>query len=264
MIARVLIGDKTILLDATEKNQPFGMLPYRCLNQRGYAISSTKPGYISLSPLRGKELATICTMDLNENGLLAGVINNRKSGYSAVNARKKIEQVGEEKYIEEIKNSHSMWTVSNVTVDAPEESIKPIKETIELEVNGKAEVMGNMIYVDPMISGKLEENPLKQQERQLPIEFIVPLKNTYMFTLTIPEGYEVDELPESIALTTPDRTASLRHLVQVVGNKLQLRHTWQIKKSFYTPDKFGELKEFYAMIVSKQKEQIVLKKTLVD
>jgi hypothetical protein len=131
---------------------------------------------------------------------------------------------------------------------------------IELEVDGKAEVMGNMIYVDPIITGKLEENPLKQQERQLPIEFIVPLINTYMFTLTIPEGYEVDELPQSISLTTSDRTASLRYMIQTVGNKLQLRHTWQIKESFYTPDKFGELKEFYAMIVSKQNEQIVLRK----
>ena len=82
----------------------------------------------------------------------------------------------------------------------------------------------------------------------------------YMFNMIIPEGYQVDELPESINLVTPDRTANMRYVVQVMGNRLQLVHSWQIKKSFYLPEKFPELKEFYGLLVSKHNEQIVLKK----
>ena len=260
MIAKIHIDDKVYLLDATEKYQPFGMLPFRCLNQRGYTISKTSPGWVSLNPAKGMEKTTVCTMTLEENGVLKGSLNNKNDGYSAVNIRNRLKQDGEEKYIENFKSTHTKWSISNIEIKAPEEVIEPVKEKIEFEVNGNAEVMGNMIYIDPMLSGKMQENPMKQEERNCPIEFIVPLKNVYMFNLTIPEGYEVDELPEPINLVTPDRTANLKYIMQVVGNRIQLMHSWQIKKSFYAPNKFPELKEFYAMIISKHSEQIVLKK----
>jgi hypothetical protein len=123
-----------------------------------------------------------------------------------------------------------------------------------------AESMGNMIYINPIVIGRIDENPLKQEERKLPIEFVVPIKNDFRLNLILPEGYEVDELPESINMVTPDRTAILKYMIQVNGRNLQLAHSWQIKESFYTQDKFPDLKEFYSVLVSKQNEQIVLKK----
>jgi hypothetical protein len=44
LIVRATIDGKTVLLDATEKDVPFGLLPYRCLNQRGYAIVRNPTG----------------------------------------------------------------------------------------------------------------------------------------------------------------------------------------------------------------------------
>ena len=147
-----------------------------------------------------------------------------------------------------------------MNIDAPEAISQPVLEKLQLEVGNAAEVMGNMIYINPIVSGKIAENPLKQDERLLPIEFVVSVKNNYTFNLTLPEGYVVDELPKSINVSTPDKSANLKYMVRVLGNRIQLSHSWQIKESFYTADKFGELKEFYAILVSKQNEQIVLKK----
>ncbi len=260
MIARATIDGKSILLDATEKHLPFGLLPFRCLNQRGYVISSTNPGWVNLNPKKGIVKSSMFTMTLGEDGTMKGNFVNKNDGYSALNIRKKINQVGEDRYITSFKDNHEDWSIENIEIDAPDDISKPVIAKIELEMEEGIEVMGDIIYINPIFSGKIDENPLKQEERKLPIEFIVPMKNSYMLSLTIPEGYTVDELPKSVHLITSDKTANLRYVAQVNGNKLQIVHTWQIKESFYPQNKFAELKEFYALLVSKQSEQIVLKK----
>ncbi len=260
LIAKVRIGDKFVLLDATEKDIPFGLLPYRCLNRIGYAISETNPGWVNLNPAKGREKSTMCILDLDEKGIMKGNITYKKGGYSALDTRKRLNQNGEEKYVENIKSTRTDWSIQDVNIDAPEAISQPVLEKLQLEVANAADVMGNMIYINPIVSGKISENPFKQDERQLPIEFVVPVKNNYMFNLALPEGYVVDELPESVNVSTPDKSANLKYIVRVIGNRIQLSLSWQIKESFYTADKFGELKEFYAMLVSKQNEQIVLKK----
>ena len=262
LIVKVTLDDKSVLLDATEKDLPFGLLPYRCLNQRGYVISETNPGWVSLNPVKGMEKTAVCMMTLDPKGLLTGSISYKNEGYSAVSIRNKINQEGEEKYIEDFKGTHTDWSIHNIEIDAPKAIHEPVKEKIEFEVSGAAESIGNIIYINPIISEKMDENPFKQEKRDLPIEFIVPMKNTYLFNLIIPEGYTVDELPATVNLVTPDRTANLKYAVQVMGNRLQLLHSWQIDESFYAPNKFIDLKEFYAMLVSKQNEQIVLKKVV--
>lgn len=261
LIVRATIDGKSVLLDATEKDLPFGVLPYRCLNQRGYAISKNRPGWVDLNPIQSMGKSTMCILDLDNQGLMTGTVSHKNNGYRAVNIRKKIARDGEDKYIENLKSSSTDWEIENVEIDVPKDINTAVKEKINLTVNNAAEAMGNMIYINPIISDKIEENPLKQEERKMPIEFVVPIKNDYRLNLTIPEGYVVDELPESISIVTPDRTASLKYIVQVNGRNLQLVHSWQIKESFYTQDKFPDLKEFYAVLVSKQNEQIVLKKS---
>lgn len=46
-----------------------------------------------------------------------------------------------------------------------------------------------------MLFPQLKSNPFIQTERVLPIEFPYPYKFTMLSTLTLPEGYEVEELP---------------------------------------------------------------------
>jgi hypothetical protein len=199
-------------------------------------------------------------LTLDEEGLLKGNINSNIKGYSGLNIRKKISRDGEDKYIENLKSTNTDWSIENIEIIVPEDINAPVKEKIQLELENTAESMGNMIYINPIVIGRIDENPLKQEERKLPIEFVVPIKNDFRLNLILPEGYEVDELPESINMVTPDRTAILKYMIQVNGRNLQLAHSWQIKESFYTQDKFPDLKEFYSVLVSKQNEQIVLKK----
>jgi hypothetical protein len=264
MIAKAGIGNDYILMDATEKDMPIGLLPTRCLNQRGYTISKEKPGWVDLRPQKGANRTVICMLKIGEDGVLSGTVSDKSDGYSGLSIRRKLKLDGEEKYIEDFHSSHTSWAIKDMKIEAPESINKPVKKTIEVDLSGQGEAMGNMIYINPIISGKIADNPFKQEERKLPIEFIIPIKNSYILNLEIPEGYEVDELPQQVSIATSDKSAHLRYLVQLNGNRLQIVHSWGIDKTFYTPESFPELKEFYSLLVAKQGEQIVLKKVKVN
>ena len=259
MIARVIIGDKQVLLDATGKDIPLGLLPLRCLNQRGYAICKNH-GWVDLKPLKGFEKSAFCMLTMDESGNVSGDISYKHDGYSGIKIRENIKTNGKDKYVENFKGQKTEWVIANIDVVIPEEISSPLKETIKVESIDIAESMGNMIYINPIATGKINENPFKQDVRKFPIEFVVPLKNSYILSLTIPEGFIVDEIPQSVSMVTPDRSANLKYAVQQTGNRIQVMHSWQIKKSFFSAEKHEELKQFYAMLVSKHNEQIVLKK----
>jgi hypothetical protein len=260
LIARAKIGDESILLDATEKEMPIGLLPTRCLNQRGYAISNENPGWVDLRPLKGYDKTVMCMLSIDENGLMSGTLDCKYDGYTGLNIRKKLRLDGEEKYIENFTSNHTEWAIREMKIEDPESVDDPVKESIRLEISDKAEALGEMIYINPMLTDRIDENPFKQEKRKLPIEFIIPIKNSYMLNLQIPEGYVVEELPEQVSVTTSDRSAHLKYLVQAVGDRLQVMHSWGVDNTFYNPDAYQELKEFYALLVAKQNEQIVLKK----
>jgi len=260
LIAKVTLGNGYILLDATENDLPVGLLPMRCLNLMGYTISTDRPGWVDIVPQNGMEKAAMCVMKLNEDGQMTGSISYKLSGYEGVSIREKLQRDGVDKFKENFTGSHPDWTISGLDIDAPEAVTEPVKEVIKTDMSNAAQSAGNIIYINPILCDKMEENPLKQEKRELPIEFIVPIKQSYMLNLTIPEGYVVDELPQSVTMTIPDKTAQLKYVVKAVGTNIQLILNWQISESFYSPDKFPDLKEFYAMLVAKQNEQIVLKK----
>lgn len=260
MIAKATIGNDYILMDATEKDMPIGLLPTRCLNQRGYAITKEKSGWVDLRPQNGADKTVVCMLKIGEDGVLSGTVSDKSEGYSGLSIRRKLRLDGEEKYIEDFHSSHTQWAIKDIKIDAPESINEPVKKTIDVDLSGQGEAMGNMIYINPIITGKIAENPFKQEERKFPIEFIIPIKNSYMLNLEIPEGYEIDELPQQVNIRTSDKSAHLRYLVQLNGNRLQIVHSWGVDKTFYPAESFKELKEFYSLLVAKQGEQIVLKK----
>jgi hypothetical protein len=118
-----------------------------------------------------------------------------------------------------------------------------------------------MIYVDPVLVEKWKENPLKNDVRKFPVDFNYPVHTKYMMNLNIPEGYLVEEIPESIKIALPDKSATYLFMANVIGNIIQLVNQFDINKSMYTPEEYKGLREFWAMVVSKNNEQIVLKKS---
>jgi hypothetical protein len=259
LIAMVIIDGKSYLLDATEKNIPPGMLPVRCLNQRGRCISKTKGNWINLQPSIGSQETFICNLKL-DNEVLTGNMQTSLKGYTGISCNKKYTMNGEEKYLEALLEKHKDWEVENYNVTNENPCHDGFKEKFNVVIKNAVYEGGNRLYIDPVLVNRWDENPLKNESRKFPVDFNYPILSKYISNIIVPEGYEIEEIPESIQFSLPDKSATFIYLVKKLGNTIQLMNQFEIKKSIYSVEEYKPLREFWSLVVSKNKEQIVLKK----
>ncbi len=85
-------------------------------------------------------------------------------------------------------------------------------------------------------------------------------KNTVNFL--IPKGYEIEALPESLITRINDGEGEFKFLVHQNGRYLRLEAEFTLENIIFLPTHYNALKEFYAQMVEKQTEAIVLKKVI--
>lgn len=78
--------------------------------------------------------------------------------------------------------------------------------------------------------------------------------------ISIPEGYEVAELPQNMNLGVSEKRGYYRYNIVVNGNNIQLSAMLNINSSLITYDSYEELRELFNRIVAKNNEMVVLKK----
>ncbi len=260
LIAEVIVDGKSILLDATERNLPLGMLPSRSLNQLGRRICKENPGWVNLEPGFAYDVLNFYTAVISEDGQLTGQGQRKKDGYSARNVRNKIDQDGQDKYIESVKEKLPDWSIENYNIENYDDVYSSVKEKFDFSVENAVMAAGNMMYVNPIFDREENENPFKKDVRKLPIDFVYPVHEKYIVNFDVPEGYDIEEIPESISLTTPDNSCSFVYHVKKFGNKIQVNYDFNVNRSFYGSQEYGQLKEFFDIVYSKTEEQLVLKK----
>lgn len=256
----VNVADKKILLDATEKLLPVGVLPERCLNGNGFVVSKdAKFSWVPLtSPLKSKETTSVDVV-LQDEGEFSGKITFESTGYYGQRSRKEYLSKGETEYLKGLATDHQ-FEIANSKFENVKELTASFKQVHDLSMKEHATVSGNMIYFNPLFVSRLKENPFKLDKREYPVDFGSPFDKIHLIKITIPSGYDVEELPESKALTMSGNMAKFLYSVTRSGNVINVTSYFQINRNLYTQEEYMSLREFYSVVVAKQAEQIVLKK----
>jgi hypothetical protein len=263
VIASVNIGDKTYLLDATEKDGSYNLLPPRCINGQGRIISETKTDWIELSAAQRYEFTNVIKAVIGPDGMITGNMQRSFGNYAALN--KRIEVRGNkdnDEYIRNMESNNKGLTVHNFELIGIDSVSKPYKENLDVEISDYAQIAGNIISLTPLLYDQWPSNPFKLEDRKFPVDFIYPYIYKDIINYTIPEGYVLDEKPADLVMALPDGKTKFTYRMRMEGNTLQISSTLDIGKSLYTNDEYVSLKEFFAKMVSKQAEKVVLKKSI--
>jgi Domain of Unknown Function with PDB structure (DUF3857)/Transglutaminase-like superfamily len=260
VLCLVKVGEKQILLDATDKLLPTGVLPERCLNGNGFVVSE-RDGF-SWVPLKSTiKSKTYYNADLvlNADGELKGKLQADRSGYYARTNRKKYFSKGEGEYVKDLIGGRS-WVVEKSEFTNVKEITEALKEVHDVSITDHVTSGGEVIYINPFVVLQEEKNPFMLEKREYPVDFGSPLEKLYICKIAIPEGYAVDEMPQTRLLKLPDNAARYTYSATQTGNAVFVTSNLQINNSLFTQDEYPNLREFYSQVVAKQAEQIVLKK----
>jgi hypothetical protein len=262
-ICRVKLDSTYLLLDISDKFLTMGMLPDICLNGDGREINSDGGDFVSLKPI--EKTRTYEKIDAKidfKTGKLTGKYEQNPGGYSAVDIKNYFRKTGKEKFEEGLKKENSNITISNISLINLEEADKSPSIKYDLVHNEDISGDESILYIDPMIQGKIAENPFKLAERSFPVDLGSPLDITYIFSLDVPISYSVESLPKSVSNVLKGKTGQFSYsgTFDPATNKILIVSRINLKNTMYYTEQYQELKELYNRIVQKHNEQIVLKK----
>ncbi|SHH20609.1 protein of unknown function [Chryseolinea serpens] len=259
LIYSVRLKRKDLFLDATEPLLPYDVLPERCLN--GKAFSMLYMGYRWLpltSPAKDKTIVTAeFALTAEEN--LQGKLTVDRFGYDAFAARSQYQGAEKDKYFEHTLLQKS-WTVAQKEALQMEDVNTAVREQYELSIPNQVIVSDNKLYINPYVALREDINPFPEAVRTYPLDFPFQKEKILLCHITIPEGYEVESLPENKNITLPNNAAKCSFNISLDGNRLSVVSNLKINETYFLPNEYVSLREFYTRIIAKQTEPIVLRK----
>ena len=258
VIAEAMVDNESMLLDATDRSLPMTLLPTRALNVEGLRAMDNSSEWVALETKGTYTTIISAKLELDETGSVLGEVSANYMEYSASEIRS--EYNSESDKFKESQEKKNEWNIESIEVKGNNDVLEPFTVTYKLKTQKGVEVLGDLIYVNPIILGRIEENPFKLEFREFPVDFIANQRYTYSLQFNVPEGYVVDELPEAAAVALPDNAGIFRYLIQQQGNMVVVRCQLNLLKSLFTSIDYVALREFYNQIVQKEAGQIILKK----
>jgi len=261
VIAGVELDGKNIVMDATEDEFPMGLLPIRCYNGSAILIQGGSGKQFDIKPTGKYKSIVTNDIEISPDGTISGKMKCSKSGYTALNFRRALAKAeSEEKFIQKMEEDNEGLTVESHNIENADNIYKGVKEEYDVTIEDKLEMTDDLIYINPMLYEAVTENPFKLEKREYPVDFAIPIEDTYVFTLNIPEGYTVESIPEKAVVTLPEKACLYTYTIVETNGKITVTSRMKINKIIYSETEYEYLKEFYNLMIQKHAEQIVLKK----
>ncbi|SDI37747.1 transglutaminase domain-containing protein [Winogradskyella thalassocola] len=261
VICSVQKGEEYLLIDATEEYSTNNVLPQRVLNWQGRLIEDNKVSrWISIQPNKKSLESSMLNVTINEDFSVSGKVAQHLTDYVAYSHRNRYAVLTEEDHIKSLEKDKGDIEISELNIENTKDITQPIKVSYEYELSDGIDEVGDKLYFSPLLFLATKENPFKLEEREYPIDFVIPYTDKYMVNIMLPEGYDVESLPKSEALEFKDANVTFTYLVQQNGKYLQLKAQLDIANPLILPVDYKAFKAFYSKIVEKQAEQIVLTK----
>ena len=256
---------RLLYFDPTDEETPFGSI--RGELQANYALLVTPQGGELLPlptlPLSITGISRQGRLTVDSHGVLQGSVQEVRAGDSAMWQRYSLRKV--EKDADRIKPVESLMAHSLSTFHITKASITnlnqrdlPFKYDWTFYSQNYAKTAGNLLLLRPRVVGTKADDILETKEpRKYPVEFEGPRRDTDTFEIKIPAGYEVDELPPPI--DADYSFGSYHSKTEVTGDAIRYTRTFEIKELSVPVSKADDLKKFYRIIASDERNAAVLK-----
>ncbi|WP_169313457.1 DUF3857 domain-containing protein [Aequorivita sublithincola] len=261
VLAVLMINDEKILLDGTDKQAPFGLIPFRALNVQGRVMDFSKGSYwMPIEPFKQNIDYVNSQITAQTDGNFTGKVNQAGYGYIALKKRNTIDEESLQEYIKTQQKDKAGIEIEDYQVEGLYVIENPLKENYTISI--EPETVGDKVILYPFFNKTyISENPFKMKERSYPMDFGFPFSNTYLISIDLGEVYEVEQLPKSRSIKLPNDDGECSVTYVAEGSKINIRFNMKLNAFRFPNDAYASLKEFFGTIVTTLKnEPITLKK----
>jgi hypothetical protein len=256
---------RLLFFDPTDDLTPFGQI--RGQLQANYGLLVTPDGgeliELPQQPSQMNSIQRTAKLTLDPTGTLKGEVKEVRLGDRASSERWRLRTVTKDsdriKPIESLlAGSLSSFRITRASVSNLQHTDQPFGFEYSFESDSYAKNAGNLLLLRPRVVGVKSSGILETKEpRKFPVEFEGPMRDTDNFEITIPPGYEVDDLPPPV--DTEYSFASYHAKTEAKGSVIYYTRTFEVKELSVPVEKAEELKKFYRIIASDERNTAVLK-----
>ncbi len=245
---------RLLFFDPTNEFTPLGQIGGYLQANYGLLVTPDGGELVELpkQPSTMNSIQRTAKLTLENTGKLQGEVNEVRMGDRARSERWQLRAVAKDS--DRIKPID----ITKASVVNLQHTDQPFGFNYSFESENYAKSAGNLLLVRPRVIGSKSRGLLETKEpRYFSIEFDGPARDTDSFEITVPAGYEVDDLPPPV--DAEYSFASYHSKTEVKGNVIGYTRTFEVKELSVPASKAEELKTFYRIIATDERNNVVLK-----
>lgn len=261
VIAAVFTAKDTLLMDATEANAPYYLLPMRALNLQGQYMDKQGTQWMPLAAKKKDKQMIMLNLSIEEDQTLKGKLSYSKGDYAALDFRNKYEDFNsDDEFIADFKAGKKGLKVISHKVENLDSLYKPIVEEFEVQFNNQVNEIDGEYIIQPLLYLQMSENPFKVTDRKYPIDFGYAQEKTIIANYMLPAGYSIVNMPSDVNMKLPGNAAAFSCKSSVTEGKITIMYKFSINKAEFVQAEYSDLREFYNQVIAKEAEPVILKK----
>jgi len=252
-----------LVFDPTDEMVPLGDLPWE-LQQTEALLIGDDGGELFETPLlppKANSLIRTGKLRLDPNGSLSGQIEEERTGAMGTRYRGRLlAQNGSDraKTIENLMGTASTsYTLTKAEVAEMNDVTQPLFLRYEFTAPEYAKRAGDLLLLRPRVVGQKSWPVMEGDKRLYPVENDSASLQKDVFEITLPAGYEVDELPDPVDVTYD--FADYHSKVEASGNTLKYSREYVVKQVWVPTSRFDDLRKFYRQIAADERSTAVLR-----
>lgn len=262
-IAAVPLNGELMFLDGTAENYCYGNLP--AMDQGVWAMvlidGEGKFMEIPVQPAEKNQRVREIKLDLKEDGLVRGETTVLQSGIFAAYYRSIFKDLGETKRSELIQNSLSSSCPGSVLEEFSFSDLAdlnvPVEQRYKFRVPSYVRKVGEKLHLKPSIIERVESTSLvAKEERRFPMYFYSQYCTQNIVELTIPEGYEIERIPDDVDLLFP--FGSYRVKYSIGEDLIKYERYYRFNTFEISKEEYSSFKEFVERIAQEDAKEIIL------
>lgn len=258
-VVGVVDGQTVHFIDGSVEDGYVDVLPSLLLTEQGYLLSEDGTGtWVNLQSLDASKANVIIQATLDEKGLVNGTYEGQMKANLSASLKEDFRTADDSlTYVNKMAERNGV-KLSAYAIDE-RQAFSPT--TVERATFAKqCEADGDHIYFEPFLFPPVKESPFKDVKRIYPVEFPYKYSITMVINTTLPDGYTVEELPETLMMRTEDNGLSVRLNYMMQGNTLLVQFRFNVNKTLFLTNEYDMLRQIYDTLVERGGEIIVLKK----
>ena len=254
---------RLLIFDPTDEQTPIGDLPFHLQGSLALidAKSETDLVRMPVTPPEMNQLERIATLELGEDGAIAGQIQENANGQTAARFRTEFRRLSKPEYTGMIER----WLTTGATsarLDKMEPSDNSADGRFTLNVEFNAQnygqlMQGRLMVFKPAVVSRRDVLALTAATRKHPV---VLRANAYSETVKVqlPAGFTVDEVPDAVNIETP--FGSYVTSYEVNNNQLIFKRKLSQQATTIAPADYETVRKFFETIRAAENAPVVLAK----